>query len=255
MRFSEHVADLRRRIIWILVVFFGLLCLSLGLVARLYRYLTAPITRLGYHLMVVSPGEIVMVYLAVAGVVAAGLTMPFALYQLWRFVRPGLTPLERRYAQRLLPVMLAMFVLGVAFAWFVVFPMVLRFLLQLASRAADVHIRVNAYFSFLTGLCLPFGLVFELPVVVAFLTRIGVITPRVLRRWRRYAYLVIVVVGVFISPPEMITHLSVILPMIALYECSILISAWVERRAARLRTEASGKAGLGAHAGGGSAAG
>jgi sec-independent protein translocase protein TatC len=121
-----------------------------------------------------------------------------------------------------------------------VFPMVLRVLISIASREFTVMIRADAYFSFLTGICLPFGFVFELPIVVVFLTRIGVLTPMWLRKMRRWAYLAIVLVGVMISPPEMVSHLSVVVPMILLYEGSILLSAaaWRRRQAQARMAEA-----------------
>ncbi|MBX6352584.1 MAG: twin-arginine translocase subunit TatC [Thermoflavifilum sp.] len=235
MGWADHLSELRRRFLITLAVFIVLLVVCLSLVSRIYNYLVQPLTRTGYHLVVVSPGEVVTVYLSMAGLVAAGLTLPVALHQLWLFVRPGLTPSERRFAVRLLPLLVVMFLAGVAFAWFVVFPMVLKVLVTLASQQFTVMIRADAYFSFLTGLCLPFGFVFELPIVVVFLTRIGLVTPAWLRRMRRWAYLIIVVAGVMISPPELVAHLSVVVPMILLYECSILLSAVAYRKREALR--------------------
>jgi sec-independent protein translocase protein TatC len=233
MTFVEHLADLRRRIIYVCIFFVALLMASLFFVTNIYSYLVSPLTREGQKLMVVSPGEVITVYFAIAGIVSVGITLPFALYQLWRFVEPGLTPVEKRYTLRLLPIMFVMFILGICFGWFVVFPMILHFLLHLASQNFAVMLRAGSYFGFLTGVCLPFGFIFELPIVVVFLTRIGVITPVFLRRIRRFAYLVIVILGVLISPPEMISHLSVVVPMILLYEVSILLSAVAYRKRTR----------------------
>lgn len=238
MTFLEHFSDLRRRIIYVLVTFLVWLIASLTFVSRIYGYLVSPLTNEHVKLVVISPGEVVMVYLTAAGLVAIGLTLPFAMYHIWRFVSPGLMPAERRYTLRLLPLTMVMFIAGVAFAWFVVFPMILHFLIQLARTHFLVLFHAGAYFSFMSGICLPFGFVFELPLVVVFLTRIGVITPKLLQKVRRFAYLVIVVLGVFISPPELISHLSVITPMILLYEISIILSMIVHKRVARrTRTE------------------
>ncbi|MCL6549269.1 MAG: twin-arginine translocase subunit TatC, partial [Alicyclobacillus sp.] len=121
MSFIEHLSDLRRRIIYVLVVFVVMLGASLAFVSHIYQYLVSPLAREGLRLIVLSPGEVVMVYFSIGGIIAAGLTLPFALFQIWRFVAPGLTPVERRYTVRLLPVTVIMFVLGVCFAWFVVF--------------------------------------------------------------------------------------------------------------------------------------
>ncbi|WP_051663290.1 twin-arginine translocase subunit TatC [Alicyclobacillus macrosporangiidus] len=239
MTFTEHLEDLRRRILYILAVFVVVFGVCLGLVSRIYGYLVGPLAREGYHLMVTSPGEVITVYLSIAGIVAVGLTLPFALYQLWKFVAPGLTPVERRYTLRLLPITLVMFILGVLFAWFVIFPTILHFLLRIAAEHFSVMLRAGSYFGFLTNICLPFGFIFELPIVVVFLTRIGVISPQLLRRVRRYAYLVIVILGVLISPPELISHLSVVVPMILLYEASIALSVIAKRRRDKAASAAS----------------
>jgi len=230
MTFIDHFTDLRKRIIYVGLVFVVVLFASLAFISKIYRYLVGPITAAHLQLIVVSPGEVITVYLTVAGFVAIGLTLPFALYHVWRFVKPGLTQVEQRYTLRLLPIAFVMFLAGVAFAWFVIFPTILHFLIQISEQNFRVLLRADAYFSFLSGICLPFGFIFELPIVVVFLTRIGVITPRFLRKVRKYAYLVIVILGVLISPPELISHLSVVLPMIFLYEISIILSVIVQRR-------------------------
>ncbi len=226
----DHLSELRRRIIYVLVVFVVLLFACLGFVSHIYSYLVSPLQQDGFKLMVIGPGEVITVYFTIAGIVATGLSVPFALYQTWLFVRPGLRPIERRYTVQLLPFTLALFVCGVLFAWFVIFPTILHFLLRIASAQFVVNIRAELYFSFLSMICVPFGFIFELPLVVVFLTRIGVISARFLQRIRRYAYLVIVLIGVLISPPELISHLSVTIPMAVLYEISIVLSRLVERR-------------------------
>lgn len=226
----DHLTDLRKRIIYMLLAFMVFFAAGLAFVSRLYGFFVSPLTRQGYQLVVISPGEVIMVYFSMAGIVGIGLSLPFALYQVWKFVAPGLTPTERRYTVRLLPVAFVMFIIGVCFSWLFIFPTVLDFLLKISSQHFQVMLRADAYFSFMTSICLPFGFIFELPIVVVFLTRIGIVTPRLLRKLRRYAYLVSVILGVLISPPELVSHLSVVLPMIALYEISIGLSAIVKRR-------------------------
>ncbi len=230
MTFVEHLADLRKRLIYILITLAVMFAASLTFISYIYRYLTRPVAREGLRLMVISPGEVIAVYFLISILVAVGLTLPFALYHVWRFVSPGLTPTERRYTLRLLPTALLMFVLGVLFAWFLIFPTIFHFLIHLSKVNFNVQLRAEAYFGFITDICLPFGFIFELPIVVVFLTRIGLVRPAFLRRIRRYAYFVCAVLGVLISPPELVSHLSVVLPMIALYEVSIGLSALVQRR-------------------------
>ncbi|RIV20900.1 twin-arginine translocase subunit TatC [Alicyclobacillaceae bacterium I2511] len=219
----QHVEDLRKRLIYVLVVFMAIFLTCLAFISHIYSYLVSPLQRFGFRLMVISPGEVITVYFSMAGLVAIGLTLPFALWQAWLFISPGLTETERKYTFHLLPVVTAMFLIGVTFAWLVIFPTILHFLLIISSQHFAVMIRAREYFSFVTGICLPFGFVFELPVAVVFLTKIGILTPRLMKTKRRYAYVVIVLLGVFISPPELISHLSVVVPMMFLYEISIVL--------------------------------
>ena len=221
----EHLKELRQRLIYIVIAFFIVFLLCITLISKLYNYFVSPLLAEHLQLIVVGPGEIITVYLAISGATAIGLTFPFIMWQTWGFVSPGLTDKERVYTLRLIPFTLLMFVAGLCFAWFLVFPTILHFLIHFTEQQGlGIFLRAGTYFSFLTSIVLPFGFVFELPVVVVFLTRLGVVTPKFLRKSRRYAYLVIVIFGVLISPPELISHLSVTVPMICLYELSILLS-------------------------------
>ncbi|MFA7503031.1 MAG: twin-arginine translocase subunit TatC, partial [Anaerovoracaceae bacterium] len=138
-----------------------------------------------------------------------------------------------------IPVAFLLFVLGVAFGYFILFPMVIKFLLMITD-ILDVNemFGMSQYFSFMFKLIIPFGLLFELPVIIVFLTKIGVITPNLLVRIRKYAYLVLVIVGVSITPPDFISDLLVIVPLITLYEVSIWLSRiFARKRKARLERE------------------
>lgn len=230
MGIIEHLSDLRKRLIYVVITFVVMFVASFIFINHIYTYLVRPLAQEHLKLVVVSPGEVITVYFTVGGFVGFGLALPFTLYHLWRFVAPGLRPIERRYALQLLPLMFIMFILGLLFAWYFIFPTILHFLIHLSEAHFTPMIRADEYFGFLTNICLPFGFIFELPIVVVFLTQIGLITPRWLRKMRRYAYLLIVILGVFISPPELVSHLSVVLPMMGLYELSIFLSAVVKRR-------------------------
>lgn len=240
MTWVEHLSELRIRLIYVSIAFAIAFILSFTLISKLYRYLVSPLTVNHLGLIVVGPGEIVTVFLSIAGGVAIGLSLPFALWQIWLFVAPGLTSNERSYTLRLIPFTAVMFVAGICFAWFLVFPTILHFLIQLTEQQGlNMLLRAGSYFSFLMSIVLPFGFVFELPVVIVFLTRIEAITPKTLRKTRRYAYLLIVIFGVLVSPPELISHLSVTVPMICLYELSILLSVIVRARNIRTKRAAS----------------
>ena len=225
--FIPHLEELRRRIIVVLVTFLAALVACIALVGRIYHLLLLP----GVRLTILGPGDVVQVYFMLGGSAAFIVTTPFALWQLWRFMSPGLLPRERRYALRMIAPVSIMFVLGVLFSYFIIFPRIYRFLIQLAyANQIRPMVTANEYFGFMVNIVLPFGLLFEMPVFVVFLTRLGVISPQLLRKWRRYAYFGCVVLGTLISPPELISHLSVTIPMILLYEISITLSGVAYRR-------------------------
>ncbi len=220
--FVGHLEELRKRIIYVLVCFVVTLIVSLAFVSHIYGFLIRPAH--GMRLAVLGPGDIVQIYLMIAGVAAIVVTTPFILWQLWLFISPGLRATERRYTLMMIGPVLIMFVLGVSFGYFVVFPEIFHFLLKLASQFR-VMFTATEYFGFLLDIVLPFGFLFEMPIIILFLTRIGVLTPKFMRKVRRYAYFIFVVLGTLISPPELISHLSVTVPMILVYEVSIWISA------------------------------
>jgi sec-independent protein translocase protein TatC len=228
----DHLAELRKRLIWTLVFFIVCLCFTFYFVNEIYDWLVSDATRLfpelgPIKLTVLGPGEILKVYLTVAGLAAVGLTLPFLLYQVWGFIKPALSEREARLAFRFLPLVLGMFLLGICFGYFFIFPMLFKFLVKIGQGRFQEMFTASSYFSFMTNMVLPFGLIFEMPVAVMFLTRIGIIAPQTLTKIRKYAYLAIIVIASMISPPDFVSHLSVAAPMVLLYEISILISRWM----------------------------
>jgi sec-independent protein translocase protein TatC len=238
----EHLGELRKRIFISMGVLFAAFVLCLVFVSPLYHFLIRPLD--GIRLAVLGPGEVVQTYFMIAFWTAFVLTLPVLMWQLWAFVRPALKPRESRAALRLLPASVLMFVGGVSFAYFVVLPVLLRVLVELARANFLVMFTAENYFHFMMNLLLPFGLVFEMPIVIMFLTELGIITPRTLTKVRKYAYMAIVVVASIVSPPELISHLSVTVPMILLYEASVAVSR-ISLRRRRARLDAGSAKGAG----------
>lgn len=230
----EHLTDLRKRIVYSLIFLVLAFIGSLVFVNRIFHVLTDPLGHV--HLAVLGPGDVIQIYFMIAGLTALGISLPFLLFQVWLFIRPALTARESRFALLTLPFVALMFIGGVLFSYLVIFPILLHFLLTLASQQFEIVITAENYFSFLTNITLPFGLIFEMPIVLLFLTQIGVVTPKKLTKLRKHAYLLIVIAASLISPPELISHLSVATPMMALYEVSILLCRVQMRR--KLRAEA-----------------
>lgn len=238
----SHLTELRRRLIWTLSFFVAMLLVTFAFVTDLYDFFVLDASRLfpelgEFKLAVLGPGEIVKVYFMVAGLTAITLTIPFLMYHIWAFVKPALLERESRVIGRYIPLIFLVFVAGILFGYFFVFPLLFKFLYQIGTQQFIISFTAYHYFSFMMSLVFPFGLIFEMPVAVMFLTRLGIITPTLLTKNRKYAYFGIVVIASMISPPELISHLSVAAPMILLYELSITVSRVAFRSRQRMLAE------------------
>lgn len=231
MSLVEHLTELRRRIIYVLTVF--VTCLAGGLFAArpIYDYLVRAESAQGFTLHAFAFWDGVGMYMKIAAVLSLAVSVPFIAYQIWAFVRPGLLPDERKAALRYVPYVFLLFVAGVAFGYYVVFPMALSFTISVTrSLGLTETFGIAQYFSFMFNLVIPLALLFELPLVVMFLTRIRLLNPIRLRKMRRYAYFALVFVAVVITPPDFISDILVTLPLLALYEFSVYLSAFVYRK-------------------------
>lgn len=158
------------------------------------------------------------------------LAFPYVVFEIWRFVKPGLYQNERKYANGMVTYTSVLFILGVLFGYYVIAPMSVNFLGNYqVSELVKNQIDLNSYFSTLATLVLATGLVFELPILMYFLTKIGVVTPEFLRTYRRHSIVIILIVAAVITPPDVASQLLVFMPLMVLYEVSIFVSAAVLR--------------------------
>jgi len=178
----------------------------------------------GGSLIFTSVAEAFFTYMKVAFISGLILASPFVLYQIWAFVAPGLYRHEKKYV---VPFVLAgsfFFAIGILFAYYVALPVGFKFLLGFATDFIKPLPSMKEYLSFSIKFLLAFGLVFEFPVVLVLLARIGVVDAKALARQRKYAILLIFIFAAIITPPDIISQVIVALPMIGLYELSILLS-------------------------------
>jgi len=232
MSVLEHIEELRKRLIMVVVFFFIAVIGGFFLARPLILYLQHTHEAEQFALNAFKPTDPLMVYMQFAFIIAFVLTSPVILYQLWAFISPGLYPTERRVTLSYIPISIGLFLLGISFSYFVLFPFVIEFVIQISNDLGiNQVIGINEYFRFLLQLTLPFGLLFQLPVVVMFLTRLGIITPMLLVKIRKYAYFALLVIAALITPPELISHLMVTVPLFILYEVSIFISRFSYRKA------------------------
>jgi sec-independent protein translocase protein TatC len=164
----------------------------------------------------------------IAGLVAAS---PVIFYQFWSFVAPALRSNERRNSRGAVLVVTLLFLTGVLFGYYLISPLSINFLATYSiSSEVENMINVSSYFSTVASIVLASGLVFELPVVAYFLSKIGIMTPSFMRKYRKHAIIVILIIAAIITPPDVFSQIMVTIPLIVLYEISIGISARVEKQ-------------------------
>jgi len=236
MPLTEHLGELRRRIIYCLIVLVAGLVGGLFGAGPLFDYLVRQTPAGRIELSAFSPWDGISLYMKFAFVISFVVAIPFTLYQLWAFVRPALGRKEQRSTLRYVPGAFVMFLAGVAFGYFIVFPMAYHFTENVTNSMGLRQLYgAGQYFSFMFNIIVPLAVLFELPVVILFLTRIGILNPVVLKKFRRIAWFVMVVVGTVITPPDVVSDLLVAVPLVALYEFSVYLSVSAfKKRQARL---------------------
>lgn len=238
MSVMDHIVELRRRIIITLVFFTVAFIAGFFLATPLITYLQSTPTAQDLPMNAFKMTDPIRIFMTFAFASALILTFPLILYQLWAFVRPGLHENEQKATLAYIPLAFLLFLAGLSFAYFVLFPYIIQFMGNLAGRLGITEqYGVNEYFTFLFQVTLPFGFLFQLPVVVMFFTRLGLITPAFLSQVRKFAYFILLVIAGMITPPEIISHLMVTLPLLLLYEFSIWVSYLTYRKVLKAQKE------------------
>ncbi|MEB1808944.1 MAG: twin-arginine translocase subunit TatC [Bacillaceae bacterium] len=238
MSVYDHIGELRRRLIIVFVFFAIALIGGLFLAKPIITFLQSAPTAQDIPMNAFKPIDPLRVYMTFAFFSAFLIIFPVILYQLWAFISPGLHETERKVTLAYIPIAFLLFLTGISFSYFILFPFVIQFVGTLAGQLGiNEMYGINEYFNFLFQLTIPFGLLFQMPVVIMFLTRLGIVTPAFLGRARKFAYFGLLVIAGLITPPELISHLMVTVPLFLLYEISIVISRVAYRKAQRLEAE------------------
>ncbi|NOU73904.1 twin-arginine translocase subunit TatC [Paenibacillus sp. LMG 31458] len=231
MSLVEHLGELRKRIMWVLVVLVigmvgGLICAK-----PIIRYLKniPPADSISWN--VFSPWDALRLYMNFGLAVGILITLPVILYHIWAFVKPGLRETEQKASIIYIPYAFLLFLGGLSFGYWVVFPMAFYFTSSI-SRSLEITEMYGAaqYFTFMFNIILPLAIVFEMPIVVMFLTKIRLLNPKRLHKFRRYAYMLLVILSTVITPPDAISAILVALPLIVLYEFSVFMSGFIYRK-------------------------
>lgn len=227
----DHLGELRRRIIYVMIVL--VVGMIGGFIAAnpIYNYLrnTEPANQLPMNAFALWDG--IGIYMKFAFVIGLVIALPFAFYQLWAFVKPGLREAEQKATLRYIPGALLLFLIGLAFSYFVVFPMAFRFTTMI-NRHLDLRetYGIAQYFTFMFNILIPISLLFELPIVIMFLTKLRILNPIRLRKMRKLAYFTLIATGTMLTPPDIVSDLLVAIPLLLLYEFSLFLSKIVYRK-------------------------
>lgn len=220
LTFFQHLDELRNRCIKSVIVFSLASCLFYQFIPKILPYLIAPVEKLVF----IYPQEAFLAKITLALIGGLCLSLPYILWQGWRFVYSGLKRREKKYVFIFGILSLFLFAAGCAFGFFLVFPAGIKFLISFAAPEITPMITVSKYVSFAAGLTLIFGAVFQMPLVIVFLTKIGIVSPKTLSKRRREAIVCIFIAAAVFTPPDAITQIMLALPLVILYEVSILIA-------------------------------
>jgi len=226
MPFLDHLEELRRRLIKA-----GVSC-AVGSVVSWFFIdgVIDVLAKLVGQVYFMSPTEAFMIRLKLSIIMGIMLSVPVISYQLWKFVAPGLYSQERKLVIPVVAASTLFFAIGASFCYFIVLPAALEFLMGYGTENMTPLISVGSLLSFCAYLILAFGIVFELPVVSFFLGRIGIVSHTTLRKGRRYAVILSLVLGATLTPPDLFSQVMLAGPLLILYELSIWLVRWTGKQ-------------------------
>ena len=235
----SHLLELRQRLIYASIGFFGAFFLCYAYAEEIFQFLVRPLATLLQEkgcrrLIYTGLTEAFLTYIKVAAFAAAFLSFPVIASQLWMFIAPGLYRKERKVFIPLLMATPVLFLVGAAFAYYVIFPLAYAFFLSFETPGStgqlpiQLEAKVNEYLSFVMRLIFAFGISFELPVLLTLLANVGMVSSEgLITRWR-FAVVGIFIIAAVITPPDMLSMVGLAIPLIILYGISILMVRWVE---------------------------
>ncbi|MCK9229979.1 MAG: twin-arginine translocase subunit TatC [Syntrophales bacterium] len=246
MPLTDHLEELRTRLIRVLIVLCVGFVLCFFFKERIFGIIMYPLEG-------VMPGEGSMIftslpeafftYLKVSFFAAIFLTSPYSLYQVWKFVSPGLYSSEKKYIVPFVVISSLFFIGGALFAYFLVFPLGFAFFLTFTTEFIRPMISMREYLGFTMKLLIAFAVVFELPIFMYFLARVGIVNSAILKKRRKYAILVSFIVGALLTPPDVVTQLLLAIPIIMLYELSIWVIKKGEKKVSEEVRDGAGDSG------------
>jgi sec-independent protein translocase protein TatC len=233
--FLSHLVELRDRLIRALLAIAIIFICLFPWAKDLYSLLAQPLLAklpAGGQMIATDVVGVFLVPMKVALMVAFLIALPYVLYQVWAFVAPGLYAHEKRLALPLVAASVLLFFVGMAFAYFLVFPTVFGFMARIAPEGVAWMTDIEKYLSFVMSTFVAFGVAFEVPIIVVVLVMVGVVELRTLKEWRPYVIVGAFVVGAIFTPPDVVSQLMLAVPLCLLYELGMQMARFVQKPAA-----------------------
>ena len=221
----EHLLELRRRLLWVLGVWLLCFIVMVPFAQKIYTFMAEPLLvnlPAGNHMIATEVIAPFFVPIKVTLMASFIITLPHSLYQIWAFVAPGLYRHEKRLIMPLLIASLLLFALGMTFAYYLVFPIIFKFLTSMTPAGVTMATDIDKYLSFVLGMFVAFGVTFEVPILVILLNRMGIVSVTQLKRARAYVVVGAFVVAAIVTPPDVLSQTLMALPLILLYEIGIV---------------------------------
>ncbi len=226
MTLIEHLGELRKRLVIAVISVVLTTCGSYFFVDEMMVFVTAQAGKLYF----MSPAEGFFSYLKLAVFAGVMLSLPVIIWQAWSFAAPALTFKEKRWALIMVPGSVCLFFTGVVFAYFLIWPLVMKYFLGFDSENLMPMLSLGKYLSFLFSFVLPFGVVFNLPLLLLMLAKMGIIDADFLARYRKPMIVAAFVIGAILTPPDVFSQVMLAIPIILLYEASILVMRILVRK-------------------------
>lgn len=232
MSFLDHLEELRSRLIksFLIIFLVGIIC-TIFVDELVHNVLFYHVKNLNLKIQVLSPYGIVLLYMEVIVISAIIISMPVILLQAWKFISPALLQKEKIYIRWITFFTSLCFFVGIAFGYFILIPTAMNFFANFGTDLIELNISADKYISFVLVMILSSGILFEIPMVAYFLTKMGILTPEFMRHYRRHAIVIILIISAIVTPtPDVITQSLLAIPMFILYELSIFISKYTLKK-------------------------
>ena len=240
--FVSHLLELRSRLLKIVIGLTVAIVAFLPFSNELYTWLAQPLLKqmpAGAHMIATAVTTPFLVPMKVSTLVGIVVSLPYTLYQAWAFVAPGLYEHERRFIGPLIVASTALFLTGMAFAYFFVFPVLFGYVANSAPQGVAVMTDIGSYLDFVTTMFVSFGVAFEVPIAVVLLVRFNLVSVASLKEARSYVIVGAFIIGAILTPPDVISQVMLAVPLWMLYEAGILVARFVEPKAELVESESA----------------